>query len=200
MPTLHLFDFDGTLTYKDSSKHFYSLISSPLQYFFCYYVVPVSSIIKYFIFRGDNFNIKKQRLRAFVKFCSNSKWEYYLANSDKYIDLILRKGAIKILKGIKKNEDNHIIIVSAGISIFIDKWAIRENIGLISNEVEIIRMSNYSDIKFKDDFDCDKIGKVLKIRMKVKLSEYERIIAYGDTPNDFHMFNLANNFFYKTIT
>jgi len=195
MKILHLFDFDGTLCNTNSSKFFYKNISNPLLYFICYYLLPFIPLIKYFFFRGSNYNIKKKRLAAFVKYCSTRKIEWFLSNSSNIIDSILIVNAKIELQKLKENPDNQIYIVSSSLSILLDKWALQEKIGLITNVVDVSLITK--QVVFHNQFDCDGIGKLLLIKKEIYLKKYDKIIAYGDSPNDFPMFSIADQFHYK---
>ncbi|MEI6696626.1 MAG: HAD-IB family phosphatase [Bacteroidota bacterium] len=195
MKTLHLFDFDGTLSNTDSAKYFYKRISNPFLYFSCYYFLPIIQIMKYFLLRGSNFDIKKKRLALFIKYSSTQKVESYLTNSIDFIHSILIISAKNELQNLKKNPENHIFIVSASLSILLEKWAEQEGIGLITNKVDISLSAK--TVKFHNQFDCDGIGKVLLIKKEIDLQKYDKIIAYGDSPNDFPMLSLADQFYYK---
>ncbi len=199
MRTLYLFDFDGTLSEIDSSKHFYKSISNFFIFFLCYYVIPSIELTKYFFFQGDNFEIKKKRFYGFCMHCSRKKIDSFIAESDKHMDQILKNNSLDLIRKIRKDPNNDIFIVSASISILIEKWAKREGIGLIANNFDIRHNNKKRNITFLDNFDCDGIGKSLRIKREIELSKYDRIISFGDTPNDFHMFLLSDKFYYKSI-
>lgn len=195
MKTLHLFDFDETLSKIDSAKFFYKKIAKPFLYAFCYYMIPFNSIVRYFIFQGSSFNIKKRRLSAFLKYSSSKKVKNFIDNSDEFVNLIIRKDAKKKLNKLKENNENEIYIVSASFSFLLEKWVAKENFKLITNNVNIDLISK--NVIFLNQFDCDGFGKLLLIKEQICLNNYKRIIAYGDTPNDFPMFSIAHEFYYR---
>jgi len=197
--TLYLFDFDGTLSKIDSSKFFYRKISKGIRFFLYYYVLSFIPLVKYFFFRGENFEIKKRRFKLFITHCSRLKIKAFLENSDQYIDSILKEEATPLIRRIKAEPENDVFIVSAGISIILENWAKREGLGLITNVPQFLSDDFKTFISFRDDYDCDKIGKVLRIKKELDLNEYDRIFSYGDSSNDFFMFEISDKFFYKTL-
>lgn len=195
MKTLYLLDFDGTLSMTDSAKYFFRKVANPFVFYWSIYILPFSLILKYFLFRGDNFSIKKARLKNIFRYSKELRINNYYSKSDSYIDEILKPGALKYIRELSSNSNNDVYIVSASFSFILEKWAIRENIGLLTNDIEF--KNNYKNIRFLNDFDCDGIGKALLIKQSINLTDYSKIVSYGDSMNDFHMFLLSDNFYYK---
>lgn len=195
MRTLYLFDFDGTLSFKDSTRSFYKKVTNPLTFILSYYIIPLPQILKYFLFNRGGFSIKLIRLRNVFRFTSKKKLKSFILDSDKHIDEILKPGAVNFIRQLLLDNNNDVFIVSASLSFLLKKWSDREHIGLISNAVEF--SSNYDNVKFVERFDCDGIGKSLFIKRDIDLSKYSKIISYGDTNNDFFMFLLSDIYNYK---
>jgi len=178
---------------------FYKNISSKLIFFYCYYIIPIVQIIRYFILKGDNFSIKKKRIQGFTKYCNSEKIKRFIEISDKQIDSILKPEALSLIRKLKENPFNEIYIVSASFNIILSLWTEREKIRLITNELETKEINQKREWKLINQYDCDGIGKVLRIKKEIVLSDYSRIIAFGDSPNDFNMFEIADLFYYKTL-
>jgi len=195
MKTLYLFDFDGTLSKTDSAKFFFRKVTNPFVFYWSIYISPFSLILRYFLFRGDNFSIKKIRLKNIFRYSKEQRIKDYYFNSENYIDEILKAGVLKYIRELSSNPNNDIYIVSASFSFILEKWAKRENIGLLTNEIEI--KNDYKTIRFLNDFDCDGIGKALLIKQSISLTDYDKIVSYGDSINDFQMFLLSDEFYYK---
>ena len=199
MKTLHLFDFDGTLIKTDSTKTFYKLISNNLEFILYYYILPIIDIVNYFLFKGDNFIIKKKRFSFFLRYCSITRIKSVLESSDRMIDELLYKDTLKGLRQLKADKHNDLYIVSAGNKLILEKWVIREKLEIITN-VPVFENNNFKKfIGFQEYYDCDGIGKSLRIKQEIDLSKYDSIIAYGDSVNDFQMFLLSNRFYYKKL-
>ena len=135
MRKLFLFDFDGTLTNSDSTKYFYKNISNIFQYFYCYYLIPFIPLMRYYLLRGENFEIKKKRFYGFQRVASPIKINSFISQSDNYMDLILKEETLECIRKIKENPNNDVFIVSASLSILLEKWTRREKIGLITNDL-----------------------------------------------------------------
>jgi phosphatidylglycerophosphatase C len=197
MKNLYLIDFDGTLTKEDSTRSFLREISNTYQYFMYYYLYPLKYIISYYFLRGDSYTIKKYRFYYFTSKISATDIKQKLERWDKHIDSILLDGAIEFIRKLKGNPDNEVYIVSAGISIILNGWTEREGVGLITNLFNASFTCPHN--VFEHEYDCDRVGKVLRIRSEIDIDQYNRIIAYGDTPNDFDMFMLSDKFIYRSL-
>ena len=192
MKNLHLIDFDGTLSNKDSSKFFFKACLGTKFYYY-YYLYSSILIIKYFFKFKTEFEIKKKRYSILVKKSDQKKLQDMIFNSDKLIEKIIRPKA-KLFLNEKKNTDDKIVIVSAGLSIFLNKWAKKNSFELLTNDVEINKLN---ELKFLRTYDCNNYGKVKRINDCLDLKLYDKIFAYGDSNGDFEMFSLANESFYK---
>lgn len=197
MRYLYLIDFDGTLSSYDSTKMFFKKISNKIQFIYYYYLAPFKHIVNYHLFRGDSFSIKKCRMFYFLKNISKMKIDEYLAESGSYINEILKKGALDFIRVLKQNPQNDVYIVSAGNSLALAAWTEKEGINLITNIFN-------PDFTTKDDiyvheYDCDRAGKVLRVKSEINIEKYSEIYAYGDTPNDFMMFIISDKFKYRSL-
>tara|TARA_X000000950_G_scaffold269762_1_gene348768 strand:- start:988 stop:1575 length:588 start_codon:yes stop_codon:yes gene_type:complete len=192
MKNLHLIDFDGTLSNKDSSKFFFKTCLG-IKFYYYYYVYSFGLILKYFLRVETEFEIKKKRYSLLAKKSNKKKLQYLIQNSDKFVEKIIRPKARLFLSNKKKHEDE-IIIVSAGLSIFLEKWAEKNSLDLLTNEVKI---NNSNELEFLYTYDCNNSGKVKRINNHVNIKAFDKIYAYGDSDGDFEMFAVADDTFYK---
>ena len=186
--TIVFFDFDGTITTKDSLldfiKYYHGNIKLTLGLFF---LTPILLLYKMNII--SNYKAKEILLRYFfegvyVNTFKNIAREYSLNK----IDEILNTDAIKKLNWHK--ELNHeIIVVSASIECWIQDWCTKNNIKLISTKLEIINFKLTGKLKGKN---CYGIEKVNKINCEYNLKVYDNIYVYGDSNGDKEMLALAS--------
>jgi phosphatidylglycerophosphatase C len=192
--TLVLFDFDGTITKKDSLSEFFKFIQpNKLKRFSIKYIQTLPFIVLYKMALISTDQLKKARIRAFFKGMN-------------YNDLIIagRDFADNILPGLVKHSartaiEKHLVngddifIVSASLDIILTSWCEHYGVGLITNIID--PLSNcYSGI------DCNGLEKVNRINQHFDLSKYDLIYAYGDTNGDLPMLNLAHKQFYQYFT
>lgn len=190
--TLALFDFDGTITSKDTLFEIAKFSTSPVKYWFkiilllpTFLMMKLGVLTKHKgkeIFLGYFFN--KYNLDSFNLLCTRFC-------RDKLPSLIRPKALDKI-QNLQKNSD--IYIVSASPENWIIPWAQSQKIAVLSTQLDFSNQHFSGKIKNKNiNYD----EKANLIKQKIKLDDYEEIIAFGDTKGDLPMFKLATKSYYK---
>ena len=185
---LALFDFDGTLTTKDSLGEFLKFSFSREKYLInMLKFVPTFILWQLKFIRND---IAKQRL--FNIFYHGIREEDFkkLATefSLKKLDKIIKKERLDILKNHQKNGDR-VVIVSASMQCWLQPWCDKNNIELLSTRLEFL------DSKFTGKFltpNCYGKEKENRIKKHLNIKEYETIYAYGDSSGDDYMLAMAD--------
>jgi len=193
MKSISFFDFDGTITKKDSLVEFIQFSLSKRIYYTGLFKLSLV-LIAYTFKIIPNYVAKEIFLSHFFvgwneKDFQNIADEYAVTQIDK----IVRPIAIKKIQWHKK-QGHKVVIVSASIESWLKKWCEKNNIDLIATRLEV------QDKKITGKFatkNCYGMEKVNRIQKKYKLSEYECIYAYGDSRGDKEMLELANKPFYK---
>ena len=185
---LALFDFDGTLTSKDSLDEFlrYSVTREK-------YLVNMFKFIPYFILwqtRLMNNGVAKEHLfRIFFKGLDEKNFKAIAKNYSLIkLDSIMRKDRMKLLKEHKKNGDR-VIIVSASMQSWLQPWCDKNDIELLSTQLE------FKDGKVTGKFltkNCHGIEKENRVRELLNIKDYETVYAYGDSSGDTEMLALAD--------
>jgi HAD superfamily hydrolase (TIGR01490 family) len=185
---LALFDFDGTLTKKDSLNEFLKHSINRKDY-----MVNMLKFLPYFTLwqlKLINNGVAKEHLfRIFFKgideeFFKKTATEFSL----KKLDFIISKERIKILKKHQANGDR-VVIVSASMQCWLQPWCDKNNIELLSTKLE------FKNGTFSGKFltpNCHGKEKVNRIKAHLNLQEYKTIYAYGDSSGDKEMLALAH--------
>lgn len=187
------FDFDGTLTTKDSFIEFIKyyhgsinlllglLLNLPVLLLYKIKVIPnwkaKERLIQYF-FKGvdlDEFNVKAREF------------------SMKEIPKILRSDMMKQLKN-HKVVRNDIFLVSASFENWLVPWAESHKIKVISSRLDSTSKKLNGKIRGNN---CYGLEKELRIKLELDLSRYDKIYAYGDSHGDTEMLQLADISFYR---
>lgn len=187
------FDFDGTITTKDTLLEFirYSkgsfrfllgfLINSP--YLFAYKLKIISNqrakekVLQYF------FN--NMPVSHFNTLCNQFSVEKLPA--------LIRPGAIEAIKKLQA-QNCLVVIVSASPENWIRKWAKELNLALIATQLEEIELTITGKIFGVNCYGIEKVNRILK---EYPLTEYTVTAAFGDTNGDIPMLNLAKNKYFK---
>lgn len=191
--TLVLFDFDGTITYKDSADVFYKfLYKSQLTFIFKNYLLCFSLIILLKIKLISYLNLKKKRLLIHT---SKIDTNNLLSISEKFkttdLKKILKPSALDRIQW-HKNQGHEIWIISASYDFILEKWAQEHQLNLITNKTTYInkkRILSNNDINFEE--------KLIQIKKTINLNEYVEIYAYGDSEGDKKMLEIATKKYYK---
>jgi phosphatidylglycerophosphatase C len=193
MNNLVLFDFDGTITTKDSLKKFLIfyhgsfkvviglLVLSPV--FFLYGLKIISNskakqILLQWFFNHEPLEVFNQNCRTFAR---------------QYIPKLLRHIAVEQIK-YHKNKHETIVVVTASAENWVKPWCDEMNLHCIGTKLEV--KENKLTGKYHGE-NCYGPEKSNRIRDQFDLSKFDKIIAYGDSRGDREMFAMANQYYYK---
>ena len=195
MKALALFDFDGTITTKDSATEFFKFISgNRIIYFYKNYFLCLFEIVK-FKFLGSSYLIlKNKRLSVHIDGLTEKEFKQYCNNFDEnIIHELIKQSALQSLYQ-HKNAGDAVWIVSASYDFLIGNWCRRNGLSYLVNTT---KLENGKIILTSEE--CNFNGKVTRIIENIELSKFENIYAYGDSAGDEDMLRLANNKFYRNF-
>ena len=190
---LVLFDFDGTLTKKDSFIDFIIFYKGRIK-FYKGLIYNSPMLFLYALKIIDNSSAKEKLFSYFFKFENK---HIFQNTSERYakerLERILRPKGIEQIKWHKDN--NHkIIIVSASIENWIDPWCQKNNIELIATKIEIKNNVLTGNFLTKN---CYGKEKVKRLKNMVDLKNYEEIYSYGDSKGDNELLAISDFPIYK---
>lgn len=190
---LVLFDFDGTITYKDSMIEFIKFSIGKTKFYFGLIILsPLLLLYKMNIIAND---IAKQKLITY--FYKGYDKESFLKIADRYslkeIDKIVYPKSLQKIKW-HQSKNHHIVIVTASIENWVKGWCDRNQFDLIATQLEV--KENKITGKFSTK-NCYGLEKVNRIKQKYNLSEYDLIYAYGNGRGDKEMLEIADKSYFK---
>ena len=190
---LYLFDFDGTLTSKDTLFDFLKF-SFPKVYFINYLIfIPLFIVSKLKII--DAGFVKEMFISKFLKGKSYVEINQLAQNyfEQNHQELIYSK-ADEYIKSLSNYNDK--FIVSASVDFWIQPFADYYEMGLICTKAKYDEQGFFTG-KFASP-NCNYQEKKNRIEKEIDLSLYDQIIAFGDTKGDEAMFSIAtkSNFRY----
>ncbi|UJF29185.1 HAD-IB family hydrolase [Kaistella sp. 97-N-M2] len=187
MKKLYLFDFDGTLTYRDTMflyLKFYDASRFKLQFI---KHIPLFILLKLKL--ADPEKIKRSFISSVLKGQSRAKIEKKSQEFfDYYFPELVRKNALEFIKSIDR-EKTDCYIVSASLDIWVQPFAHHFKMNLLATQAEFI------DDIFTGNFlgkNCNGPEKVLRIVEAVGTKKYDKTIAFGDTSGDKQMLAWAD--------
>lgn len=190
---LPFFDFDGTITTKDSLIDFVQYaVGKPIYYMGLLKLSPM--LIAYTLKRIPNHIVKEKFISHFFKGWDANRFQKLAEQySLEQIDMITRPKAIERIRW-HQQQDHKVVIVSASMESWLTAWCAKNDLDLIATRLEI------KDDKLTGKFvtkNCYGIEKANRVKDAYDLSQYNRIYAYGDSRGDKKLLALADETLYK---
>ncbi len=190
---LALFDFDGTITAKDSLAdfiqfatgrfHFYKglLVLSPMLLFYKLGVI-------------SNADAKERLISHFFKGWDAAEFQKVADDySNNRLDKIVLPQALEKIRW-HQRQGHQVVIVSASMDSWLKEWCRKYRLDLISTRLEIKNRKVTGKFATRN---CHGPEKVNRIKRKYNLSDFNPIYAYGDSRGDKEMLGIATQPHFK---
>lgn len=190
---LVLFDFDGTITTKDTFIEFLIFYKGMTK--FLAGMAVMSPYLGLFAFKLiPNWKAKQMVLRFFLGGESvevlNRKCEEF---SEKVLPSLIRPGAIQALNQYK-TDNSTVAVVSASAENWVEPWCRKQGLLCIATQLEVENGKVTGNLCGPN---CYGPEKVKRIEKQFTLKEFDEIVAYGDSSGDKEMFGIAHQYHYK---
>jgi len=192
-PNLALFDFDGTVTYKDTLLEFIQHSKGSFAFLAgCALLSPALIGMKLKLL--PNSRVKEWMLRVFFSGRTIESFDRSCAEfASKKLPGLVRDKALKEILAHKK-KGHRVVVVTASAENWIRKWAEEHEVELIATKLETANGRITGNICGRN---CNGQEKVERIRQHINLTDYHYIYAYGDSPGDMEMLRIATHSYYK---
>lgn len=187
--TIAAFDFDGTITTKDTLFDFIIFYVGNIRFIIGLFILsPVLILFKAGIIKNST-----AKEIMFSYFFKGQSADYFNDKCHSYadrIDKIIRKSTLDIIR--EHQHSNHkTLIISASVSNWIKPWAYRTGINeVISTEIEI--KNGIVTGKFASP-NCHGQEKVNRLLAKYPNRTEYTLYAYGDSRGDKELLELADH-------
>ena len=192
---LAIFDFDGTITTKDSLIEFIHYAVGPLCFFVGFtYLAPV--LILYLLKILPNWKAKEITLTYFFKGWSADKFQK-IANdySQKKLPFIVKKSALEKITWHQAQGDK-IIVVSASLENYLSTWCQTYHMELMATQLEIENGQLTGKLNTPNCYGKEKIK---RLKEKYRWEDFEFIYAYGDSEGDKALKEISQEFHFRTF-
>jgi HAD superfamily hydrolase (TIGR01490 family) len=187
------FDFDGTITTKDTLLEFIKFSKGSLK-FFMGFLFNSPYIVAYKLRIISNQLAKEKVLRFFFR---NTTVEAFTEYCDEFSKSVLpqlvRAGALDEIRRLQR-DGYTVVVVSASPENWIQSWADEMKVQLLATRLQIKENKITGKILGNN---CHGKEKVRRIKECYNLADYNHVVAYGDSNGDKPMFKLAGTFFFK---
>lgn len=191
--TIAFFDFDGTITTKDTLLEFIKY-SRGKFHFYTGFALNSPWLIAMKLKLISNQKAKERILSWFFR---GSDLTTFQQQCDHFAAVMLpglvRPKALAEIETLRQRNAT-IVVVSASPENWIQPWAGSNSIKYIATRLEVKENKLTGKIQ---DRNCYGEEKVARIREAYQLPDYNAIFAYGDSSGDLPMLKLAQTSFYK---
>jgi phosphatidylglycerophosphatase C len=190
---LALLDFDGTITFKDSFADFIRYAVGRKK--FIIGVIRLTPMLfAYALGFIHNWRAKELVSAYFFGGWDSRRFEEVAARySREQLPKIVRETALEKIKWHQLKGDT-VVVVSASIDLWLAGWCTEHDVELIATKLEV------KDGRVTGRFltkNCSGKEKVRRIAERYDLKSFDHIYAYGDTPGDKAMLDLADEKYYR---
>lgn len=190
---LVLFDFDGTITTKDTLLEFIRFYHGSAK-FVAGFALHTPLLGMMFLKMIPNWRTKEKVLKWFF---AGEDIETFNQKSEAFCREIV-PGLVrpKALAEIKKHiqDGSTVVVVSASAENWVGPWCRSHQLNCLATQLETEDNRITGRIK---GFNCYGGEKEKRIRSCYNLDDYEEIVAYGDSKGDMEMLALAHQQHYK---
>lgn len=187
------FDFDGTITTKDTLLEFIKYVKGDASFYFGFILnCPILVLYKLKIISNQrakeimlNYFFGKMKSEEFSRHC-----ESFMAEK---LPAFLREKAMAEIKKMQA-VGAEVVVVSASPENWLQAWCTANGIKCIATKLDTRNDRITGRI---NGLNCHGKEKVRRINEAFNLSDYSSIYAYGDTSGDRYMLAIANYKFYK---
>jgi phosphatidylglycerophosphatase C len=190
---LVLFDFDGTITTKDTLLEFIRYYHGTVKFLFGF--ATLSPLIGLHLFKIiPNWKAKQfvltwffkgERLDEFSEKCKNF--------TEKILPSLVRPQALIAIQNHKQNNDE-VVVISASAENWVAPWCKALDLPCIATRLEVVNGKLTGKILEKNCYGAEKVTRLLK---QYKLEDFTSVTAYGDSSGDKEMLAVAQQQFYK---
>ncbi|MEC5158271.1 HAD-IB family hydrolase [Chryseobacterium sp. MP_3.2] len=192
MKKLYFFDFDGTLTYKDTMflfLNFYDSKKFRLQFI---KFIPLFVLLKLNLTNAEK--VKKSFVSSILKGQSKSRIEKRAQDffNSFYPDGI-RQNALDFMKNMDRTKTES-YLVTASLDIWVKPFAEKFQMQLIATQAE------FKNGVFTGNFigsNCNGSEKVNRIKAVIADKKYDKTLGFGDTSGDQEMLAWVNESHFK---
>ncbi len=195
MPSIAFFDFDGTITTRDSMLELIKFHHGKRNFLIGLSVLsPWMMAMKLKLISKQKAKeklltwfFKDYNVHAFSKICT--------AFTREKLPQLMNPAAAKKIVEHKRNGDE-VVVVTASATNWIEPWCQQNNIALLSTPLEATDDKLTGKLAGLNCNDNEKAKRILK---KYDLNDYSSVYAYGDTKGDKAMLQLATHAFFRTF-
>lgn len=192
MTKIFAFDFDGTLTYKDSLLEFIRYTQGNLSFVLGFMLYsPLLILMKLHAY--PNWKVKQQLFSYYFKNCPIDTFNKYCDDFGReYVNIIREKGMSAIRKAIL--EGGKVLIVSASIDNWVAPFFKGLDVRILGTRIEIVEGKVTGRFLTNNCYGKEKVKRIQELYPDRK--NY-MLVAFGDSRGDKEMLEYADKGYYR---
>ncbi len=196
--TIAAFDFDGTLTKRDTFLPFALFVVGPAR-FFSGLLLLIPSALLYCFGLKTRQDLKEKTIAQFLKGMPYADLEREAVDfvQGVLIPKLLKKRALEQVEWHKK-EGHRLILISASPDLYLHPFA--ERLGIHDVLGSRLKLDSQGRITGKlEGKNCRGQEKVDRLKALLGSEKTYELYAYGDSPGDRELLNFADHRFYRKL-
>jgi len=192
--TIAVFDFDGTITRKDTLLEFIKFSKGERQFYFVFLLFsPLIVVMKLKLY--PNWKAKQKLFSYLYKGVSIEQFNEWSNKFSAEIDKIILPKAMETIKLHKENNDK-IVVVSASVENWLKPWAKKNGIEtVLATKIETGKNGLLTgQFLTKNCYGQEKVNRLLEVFPDRKKFKF---IAYGDSRGDRELIDFADEGYYN---
>ena len=190
---LVLFDFDGTITTKDTLVEFLKFYKGSISFYWG--MLLLSPVIALYLLKIiPNWKGKQICLRYFLggekSLDFNRRCKIF---AEHLLPRLIRPEALNAIRAYKQ-EQARVAVVTASAENWVKPWCEQHELICVGTQLEIQNGTVTGNLCGAN---CYGPEKVKRIQQQFTLTDFEEIVAYGDSSGDREMFAIAHRHHYK---
>ncbi len=187
------FDFDGTITTKDTMLEFAKYCHTATHYW-----LGMALISPWLVGIKMGLVSKEKAKEKFITyFFSNTSIQKFnndcTSFTNEVIPHLIKADALQAIKKFQ-SENTEVVIVSASAENWVAPWCVQQNIGFLCTKLEVKENKITGKLMGQN---CNGLEKANRIKQQFDTASYENIYCYGDTDGDKPMLQLATHPYYR---
>lgn len=197
-PVVAAFDFDGTLTYRDTLSSFLLYAAGPLKTTWCL-LLQLPILVAFVLGRASRQEVKERVLKQFFAGESMDKLRHMgKIFAKEQLSRHLRPESMERLKW-HLQQGHRCVLVSASVDVYLEPWA--KSAGFSDALTSKVAFDAEGNVTGKlIGLNCRCQEKVRRLRELLGPLEKYHIYAYGDSRGDKEMLAIADHPYYRKMS
>jgi len=192
---LALFDFDGTISNRDSFIGFTKYAVGSVKLYFAFFIL-ATPILLFFMKLLSNHKLKELFFKLLFAGWEEDTFKKMARDfSINELPAIVKQSALDRIRW-HKSQGDRVVVVSASIDLWLSGWCEKNDLDLIATEMECVNGEITGNLSTPNCFGPEKVKRVLE---KYTLEEFSSVFAYGDSSGDREMLAVSDNPHYRNF-